>query len=221
MRQGRSASWRGRAPRTRGATEAEDVVAAAIAAAAGAELAASVVQATGYPAPRGGWCFSQGRSPAAVALALVLFMDVQRDVLPLPEGPLLSSLLRGGGPSLGSQSRARRLRRARGQEEWLHRGVRALNALGGRGEPAPRVGSMSLAQRQSVKHLAQVYGSVPPPPPHHDPSPQRAFEVLLGTRCGYNEVAEGRSSSYQRGCVSLPREQSGGVDLVEALPPDL
>ena len=81
-----------------------------------------------------------------------------RDLLPLPTGGTLKSLLAGAAPAL-SQSQRRRRRRQRVDDAWLMDGIASLNRLGC--APGAAAGPVpTAAQVAAVKDLAASYGAV-------------------------------------------------------------
>eukprot|EP00974_Lingulodinium_polyedra_P018757 1816172-Lingulodinium_polyedra.AAC.1 len=139
-------------------------------------------------------CCGHSLGPAAVAEvdaaeAKDAFMpDFRaRDLLPLPEGRVLEALLRGDGPPRVAHGPGRRDRaggRRAQQDQWLSRGIRALNHLGGGGRPPPQqLGQVSAGQRRAVRELARHYGRCDKPP--EGMTPAGAYTALRGTAVGY------------------------------------
>lgn len=90
--------------------------------------------------------------------------------------------------------------------------------MGGRGAS---VGfRASRCQRLALNGLAQDFAGIPECPPNV--TVRRALQVVLGQDPGYvDDMASGVHKVYQRGMISLPRVEGGGVDLLGALPPHL
>ncbi|CAK0841047.1 unnamed protein product [Prorocentrum cordatum] len=143
-----------------------------------------------------------------------------RDLLPIPVGAELRSLLSGEGAWGTSPSAKRRSATRRRQDQWLLEGIASLNELGGQGRQVPSHAPLTAAQRVAVRRLASLYGKWSPPVDR--PSPHAAWSLLQGLRPGYSEAeAAGARTVYQRGNISLPKIGAGKVPLVDVLPADL
>jgi hypothetical protein len=145
--------------------------------------------------------------------------DRQRDLLPLPvDGEAVRALQQIG--VIGSSGAAARAMAALSSEDrWLLKGIKALNFLGGEGQSFGRKGTVSSAQRESLRHLHGLYHAVPPRP---EAPLTSALDHMLSTHHGYgSDLAAGNLTSYQRGNLSLPSREAGGVDLLSVSPPDL
>ena len=144
--------------------------------------------------------------------------DRIRDLLPVPLGEGLDSLLLGASAMGTSSSQRRRARRRRGQEDWLRDGLASLNALGGGGREVPQHAPLTEGQRTAVRGLAGFYGNVGAPP--EDLDPLGAWQTLQGDGAGYRDdssVAGVARAVFRRGAVSLPRPKAGLVNIATLL----
>ena len=141
-----------------------------------------------------------------------------RDLLPIPMGAELKSLLGSEAAWGTSTSAKRRAASRRRQDDWPIDGISALNELGGQGRHVPNRAPLTAAQRAAVRRLATTYGRWSPPVDR--PSPHAARSTPQGLRPGYSEVeASGARTVYQRGSISLPKIGAGKVDLTDVFFP--
>jgi len=130
-----------------------------------------------------------------------------RDLLPLPV-PAADGALEDG---LCSQ---------KWQRSWYAEGVKALNAMGGRG-CSVQASRSSACQRSSLAGLEAVYGALAPCPV--DVTPRRALLHTLGSEAGYGDsdtlVTQGAHTVHQRGeKVALPSTRGGDLKLATVAP---
>jgi len=165
--------------------------------------------------------FPEVRSATAEPVFGMEGLDARaRDLLPIPLGAGLDTLLLGASAAGLSQSQRRRARRRRGQEGWLIEGLEALNDLGGGGAAVADDAPLTAAQSAAVRRLARVYGDLGAPPPGLDPL--GAWTALQGNRSGYTEdVAGVARATFQRGAVSLRQGNAGEVAVEDVLPEPL
>ena len=142
----------------------------------------------------------------------------QRDVLPLPVGDDLHSLLdrlSGRVPPAGVP-----IQKVSRADRWLEDGICSLNELGGGGLSYDAT-SVSEAQRQSVQRMRAQYRFVDG---HLDRlDGQQAWRELVADKGGYEPESSGLFScgsvaSFRDGAVKLPAAGAGKVRLDEHLP---
>ena len=143
--------------------------------------------------------------------------DRARDLLLLPPGRCLTSLLEGTSLAVPGASRCADRRRARRRcaEAWLQQGVATLSALGGRGESSSPIVLPGAIQRQALADVARAYRAAPPPP--DDFAASRAWSLLRGSGsgCAWDGAVAGECATCQRGRLALPVVGAEAVDLVQ------
>ena len=162
--------------------------------------------------------------PLVVGMATVGVTDGVarcRDLLPLPTGQLLASLVssRSGGNLSGQGRMHRGYRRAL---QWMLGGVSAFNAFATPGQAFPACASPAQAQLAAVDRLWSAYRRLPAKGADHS-SDLESWHMIQTSKGGYGseDPSAGNRKPYRKGNIPLPGAPAGGISLSSLLPPAL